>query len=421
MKDKASFYLSLHPSFPFYNIEDIMKNSKIIGAGLIIAGTTIGAGMLSLPIVSAGMGFGLSCIIMFALWALMTYSALLMLEVHQYLDSDATLHTLAKHFLGDTGKYIAGFAMLFLFYSLSAAYIAGGGSQFIDRVAPLLSIETSDVAGVGGIIFALIIAAVVTIGTHLVDKVNRVLFTFMLLAMAFVIVSLTPNISGELLAGAPVGQGVIIAALPVIFTSFGFHGSIPAIVNYLDGNTKSLKIAMYIGSCFPLVIYIFWQLCTLGVVSQAELTATPSLNNLIHSLSATLDGSKLSLVVGLFADLALTTSFLGVSLGLFEFIRDTTQTQLKGNRLYVAIATYLPPLGFALFYPDGFIMALGYAAIALVILAIFLPVAMVLKSRQQHNESSYYRVAGGKTSLILTALIGVVIILSQVVISLGIL
>ncbi len=396
-----------------------MKNSKIIGGGLIIAGTTIGAGMLSLPIVSAGVGFGLSGVIMFALWALMTYSALLMLEVHQYLDSDATLHTLAKHFLGDTGKYLAGFAMLFLFYSLSAAYIAGGGSQFVDRINPLFAMEMNNATG--GIIFALIVAAVVTIGTHLVDKVNRVLFTLMLIAMAFVIVSLTPNISGELLAGAPVGQGLIIAALPVIFTSFGFHGSIPAIVNYLDGNTKNLKTAMYIGSCFPLVIYIFWQLCTLGVVSQAELTATPSLNNLIHSLSATLDGSKLSLVVGLFADLALATSFLGVSLGLFEFIRDTTQTQLKGNRLYVALATYLPPLCFALFYPDGFIMALGYAAIALVILAIFLPVAMVFKSRKQHNEQGYYRVRGGKVSLILCALTGGIIILSQLLISFGVL
>ena len=34
-----------------------MKN-KILGSALMIAGTTIGAGMLAMPLTSAGMGFG---------------------------------------------------------------------------------------------------------------------------------------------------------------------------------------------------------------------------------------------------------------------------------------------------------------------------------------------------------------------------
>lgn len=111
---------------------------------------------------------------------------------------------------------------------------------------------------------------------------------------------------------------------------------------------------MYIGSCAPLVIYVFWLLCTLGVVSQIELTENSSLSNLIASLSATLNSERLSLVVGLFADLALVTSFLGVSLGLFEFLLDTTKKRFKGNRFYVALLTYLPPLAFALFLSRRF-------------------------------------------------------------------
>lgn len=62
----------------------------------------------------------------------------------------------------------------------------------------------------------------------------------------------------------PIQQGLIVAAIPVIFTSFGFHGSIPAIVNYLDGDTPALRKAILIGSAIPLVIYIFWRLVTLG-------------------------------------------------------------------------------------------------------------------------------------------------------------
>ncbi|USE36360.1 aromatic amino acid transport family protein [Endozoicomonas sp. SCSIO W0465] len=388
-------------------------NGKVIGGGLIIAGTSIGAGMLSLPIVSAGLGFTISAFIIVGLWALMTYTSLLMLEVHQFADSKATLHTLAKQFLGEKGKYIAAFSMFFLFYALCAAYIAGGGSQITARLNSALSMEVHN--AFGSIIFAIIVAVVVAIGTHFLDKVNRVLFILMIGSMVLVLMSLMPNVNGGFLASMPVEYGLVLTALPVVFTSFGFHGSIPAIVSYLDGDTKNLKKAMYIGSCLPLAIYVLWLLCTLGVVSQAELYENSGLTALIASLSATLDGSSLSTFINLFAELALITSFLGVSLGLFDFIRDTTIHKLKGNKLYVAMLTYFPPLGFALFYPEGFIMALGYAAIALVVLAVFLPVAMVYKSRQINNSGTHYQVFGGNALLGLAALSGIVIIISQFV------
>ena len=70
---------------------------------LIVAGTTIGAGMLALPIASAGIGFSASLILILFTWFLMTYTALLMLELHQYANPDATLTTLAKTLLGQRG------------------------------------------------------------------------------------------------------------------------------------------------------------------------------------------------------------------------------------------------------------------------------------------------------------------------------
>ncbi|EOX4129918.1 aromatic amino acid transport family protein [Vibrio cholerae] len=387
------------------------NNSRTIGGGLIIAGTSIGAGMLSIPLVSAGIGFGISAIILLGYWCLMTYTALLMIEVHQHADSKATLHTLAKQFLGQKGKYIATLAMFFLFYSLCAAYTAGGGANLTIRLNELTGIEIPTY--LGSIIFAFLVAAMVTAGTQLIDKVNRFLFGLMMLLMILVLMSLSPNITRTYLASAPMGYGLIFVALPVVFTSFGFHGSIPAIVSYLDGNSNNLKKAMYIGSCIPLIVYIFWLMCTLGVAHQDELSQITGLGAMITVLSTTLANSKLSLLIGFFADLALITSFLGVSLGLFEFIRDTTQTSIKGNRIYLAIITFMPPLSFALFYPQGFILALGYASIALVVLAIFLPVAMAYKARQLHGNKNFYRVKGGYLAMITSFLIGLAIIISQ--------
>lgn len=397
-----------------------MMKSKLLGSTLIIAGTTIGAGMLALPLASAGIGFSTSLMIMVALWVLMSFTALLMVEVHQYAESNATLHTLAKQILGEKGKWIATFAMLFLFYSLCAAYIAGGGAQFSDRMHDMLGLELQ--GSVGTLLFTVIVAAVVTIGTGTVDRVNRVLFTGKLIAMVLVLFFLAPNVTESYLLSMPLQQGLIVAAIPVIFTSFGFHGSIPAIVNYLDGDTPALRKAIILGSAIPLIIYVFWQLVTLGVVSQNELVDNSGLSALISTLAVKVHHSNLSNVIGIFADLALLTSFLGVSLGLFEFLGDILRKNSKAsmNRPVAAMITFLPPLAFALFYPEGFIMALGYAAIALAILAIFLPLFMVVKVRQQKSDVKY-QVGGGTPALVLTGVVGVMIIGVQLLVTAGVL
>lgn len=402
--------------------------SKILGSTLIIAGTTIGAGMLALPIASAGIGFGTSLLLMFALWALMAYTALLMVELHQYADHNATLHTLAKQILGNKGKYVASFAMLFLFYALCAAYIAGGGGQFADRLEMVFGVELSGTTAT--LLFTLLVALTVTIGTHAVDKLNRVLFTLKLIAMGSVLFLLAPNVTQGYLTSMPLQQGLIVASIPVIFTSFGFHGSIPAIVNYLEGDTKALKKAIVIGSSLPLVIYVFWQIVTLGVVQQSTLVENTGLASLINLLADTVHVEKLATIIGIFADLALVTSFLGVSLGLFEYLRDlgskfnkTKNTDQKGHtltfgqRAAAAAVTFVPPLCFALFYPQGFIMTLGYAAIALAILAIFLPALMVSKTRKAPVANTGYQVAGGHFALYTSLGFGVVIVGSQLLVT----
>ncbi|WP_367989938.1 aromatic amino acid transport family protein [Vibrio sp. NTOU-M3] len=397
-----------------------MSNSKVFGSTLIIAGTTIGAGMLALPLASAGIGFATSLLIMFGLWALMAYTALLMIELHQHAPAGATLHTLAKQFLGKRGKWLASFAMLFLFYALCAAYIAGGGSQFSERVHQLLDIRLEPTTAT--ILFTVVVATVVAIGTAMVDKVNRVLFLTKLIAMAMVLFFLAPNVTESYLLSMPIKQGLVIASIPVIFTSFGFHGSIPAIVNYLDGNTRALRIAVIIGSAIPLIIYVFWQTVTLGVVSQNEIMQNAGLTGLINTLSHTVHERGLSTVIGVFADLALLTSFLGVSLGLFEFLGDSLKKKSTNkDRVFIAAITFTPPMVFALFYPQGFIMALGYAAIALAILAIFLPTLMVMKLRKSSDYTSDYQVMGGNMTLFATAVIGLMIVSAQLLVTTGVL
>ncbi|PAJ75798.1 tyrosine transporter TyrP [Pseudoalteromonas sp. NBT06-2] len=390
-----------------------MIQGKTLGSMLIIAGTTIGAGMLALPIASAGLGFSTATILLFSAWALMTYTALLMLEVHQYAHVEATLNSLAKSLLGKKGQIIANFSMIFLFYALCAAYIAGGGSQLQTKLVQWTNLELPVQSG--SVLFAIVFGTIITLGTGTVDKINRVLFTIKVIVLASVFYMLTPHVQGQHLLEMPIEQGLILSAIPVVFTSFGFHGSIPSIVKYVGIDIKSLRRIMLMGAALPLVIYLFWQIVSQGVMSQSSLLQSEGLPGFIASVTSMLQNPKISSAITIFADLALATSFLGVSLGLFDFFSDTLKKgDTKQDRLITALVTFIPPLGFALFYPQGFIMALGYAAIALVVLAVFLPIVMVFKQRKQREiTQSDYRVKGGNSALIVAALSGVLIISAQ--------
>ena len=83
-----------------------MLKNKTFGSALIIAGTTIGAGMLAMPLTSAGMGFGYTLLLLVGLWALLVYSGLLFVEVYQTADQlDDGVATLAEKYFGSWANF----------------------------------------------------------------------------------------------------------------------------------------------------------------------------------------------------------------------------------------------------------------------------------------------------------------------------
>ncbi len=182
---------------------------------------------------------------------------------------------------------------------------------------------------------------------------------------------------------------------------------------------RQLRWVILGGSFIPLVVYLIWQMITLGVLSPAAFSATSSPINVamfIQHLNAATQNSWLFAATHIFTFLAITTSFLGVAIGLFDALAEAFNwpTHTQSQRLKVSLLTFLPPLFFALFYPEGFIMALGYAAIALSILAVLMPVAIALKERPYQLTMPLYRVAGGKVALALAFIAGVLIIAFEV-------
>ena len=362
--------------------------NKTLGSTLITSGTMIGAGMLAMPLTSAGIGFTFTVVLLVLLWILLTYSALLFVEVYQTAEHDAGIGTLAAQYFGRPGRIVATSVLMIFLYALLSAYVTGGGAIL---ASTLPDFATPDLKMKGSILaFTIFFGIFVAIGTSFVDALNRFLFIAMIAALFIVLGLMIPEIKIDNLMAMPIDKALLISASPVFFTAFGFHGSIPCLNKYLEGDVKALRFSIIVGSAITLVGYLLWQFSTHGVLSQSRfleiLNQDPTLNGLIEAVRVITGSTIIAAVVKIFSALALITSFLGVALGLLECIDDLLKRafNISANRLSLGFLTFLPPLLFAFFYPEGFILALGYAGQMFAFYAVVLPAALVWKARHQH-------------------------------------
>lgn len=398
-----------------------MSKSKTVGCTLMIAGTALGAGMLALPMVAAGSGFIVSAIALACLCALMAYTALLILEVNIHFPMGTSFGTMAEQTLGQWGKWVAFAAMILLFYALTAAYISGGANLFSQVSGHYFHISVPET--LAAFIFTGVFGAIIYWKTQAVDYVNRVLFSIKIGVLILSISAMLAHVKVNLLIAATHHPIYILAAIPIMFTSFGFHGSIPSILKYLGHDAKRLRNVFVVGSLIPLVIYLLWVLVTVGVLpltgpsSFQQISAQHgSVGMFTIELSKHFHNHYLVLAINLFSNIAVTTSFLGVGLGLFDYFCDNLKQVKSFKREWAAAITFVPPLIFALVYPRGFIFALGFAAIALAVLAVLLPTGMVLSWRRRddvEHAAIKYRAPGDRGVIVCVFGIGCLIILLQ--------
>ncbi|WP_439647076.1 tyrosine transporter TyrP [Arsenophonus endosymbiont of Aleurodicus floccissimus] len=373
--------------------------------------------MLAMPLASSGVGFPTIALTLIGLWALMSYTALLLVEVYQYNPAHLGLGSIAKRYLGLPGRVVTSLSMLLLMYALATAYIGGTGVLIANSLSSWTGINININSAI--ILFTIIGGTIVCIGSHSVDLINRILFIAKIVFLCIMLVVMMPHVENINLTAIPVEKGLALSAIPVIFTSFGFHGSIPSLVSYMDGNINKLRKIFIIGSAIPLFAYILWQIATLGAISRTTfigiLANQSGLNGLLSAINDIVATSQVNIVVNLFMDLALATSFLGVTLGLFDYLADMFKRKnTPFGRLQSGLLTFLPPLIFALFF-SSFVQALTYAAVALSILALILPTLMVMRVRKiEANKTNCYRVKGGTPALLIVLTCGVAIILIQI-------
>ncbi|QYX66990.1 amino acid permease [Shewanella putrefaciens] len=386
----------------------------MLGSIAIVAGTAIGAGMLALPLATAALGIIPALVLLVVIWGVSAYTSLLMLEINLRTGVGDNVHAITGKLLGKKGQIIQGASFLSLLFALTAAYLTGGSSLLVLKAKNMFDIVLDNQVAV--LLFTLVLGGFAALGVAWVDKVSRFLFSLMILLLVVVVLFLLPEVSIASMATGAIAESMTsswMAAIPVVFTSFGFHVCIATLVRYLDGDAVSLRKVLLIGSTIPLACYVLWLLVTLGTVGGYEVSGFEgSLPSLVTALQDIAHTPWISKCISLFADLALVTSFLGVTLSLYDFVAELTRAkETFAGRIQTWLLTFTPPVLCALYLPEGFVAVLGFAAVPLVVMIIFLPIVMALRQRQ--TQPSGYQVSGGSIGLVLAGLLGAVIVGAQ--------
>lgn len=371
----------------------------VVGGTLLVAGTTIGVGMLALPVATGPAGFIPSLTMYLICWAFMLSTGLLLVEVNLSMPKDTSFISMAEKVLGPAGRNVFWVFYLFLFITVMTAHAVGGGS--ILHVIPHWPLPS----WLSAIVYSAVCMPVVYLGARSVDRLNLLLISgVVFFYLGFIAVS-AQDIQPHLLAYA--NWSKTWGSFPILFTAFTYQVIIPTLMTYLERDVRKIRLAIFFGSMIPLIVYLVWEVVILGIVpptgpnglQEAALlghNAVTPLKHFVHS-------EWILLFSNWFAFFALTTSFIPLALSFFDFLADGLKWEKTGvKRLTLCCAIFGIPVVIAILYPHIFLKALGIAGgISIAFLFGLMPPVMAWICRyKKHYPKAHKQLPGGKPFLL---------------------
>jgi tyrosine-specific transport protein len=375
---------------------------RLISAIFLVAGTCIGGGMLALPVTTGISGFIPSTLMMTLCWLAMTASALLLLEVNLWMKEGAHVITMASTILGPIGKIISWCVYLFISYASIVAYTAAGGSLVINSADHLFHLDLSKEWGC--LLFIVFFGAIIYLGNRIVGRVNTILFVAMIVAYFALVGTGIPEVKMELLRHMHWPTSFL--AIPLLLTTFSFQTMLPSLTPYLKRNAWALRWAIMGGTTLTFIIYLLWQYMVLGIVPisgpNSLIKALEVGEPITQFLREHVQSQWVSVLAEYFAFFALVTSFLGMALGLFDFLSDGLKIPNKGKgKIVLSLFIIIPTFIFAAYFERIFLLALDTSGgFGDSILNGMMPVLMVWVGRYVLHFPADYRTPGGKPLLI---------------------
>ncbi|RCJ24011.1 tyrosine transporter [Nostoc sp. ATCC 43529] len=398
-----------------------------MGSTALIAGTTVGAGILALPAVTLPSGILPSTFGLIAVWLYALISGLLIAEVTlntMRLEGRPSIGLLGvvEKTLGKLGARVASSAYLFMHYALLVAYITQGGEILGTAIANLWGVHNLLPTWVGTTAFTFIFGGVMYVGREkFIEKLNS----------AFVAIVIISFLGLLLLAGGQVKSSQFLtqnwsalgSAVSVMCVAMFYQNIVPVVVTQLEGDVRKIRQSIFIGSLIPLIMFLAWNAVILASVSPDMVHSTSvgkTIFDPLQILRAGGAGEWLGVLVSVFSEFAIVTSFIGFVYGLLDLFKDIfLVTQGKGStRLPLYSLVLFPPMTLGTLNPSIFFTALDYTGtFSISVLGGIIPALMTWKQRQeQKNSNSIHEplVPGGKLTLIAMIAVALVLMIRQI-------
>ncbi|MFN6498173.1 MAG: amino acid permease [Nostoc sp. DedQUE01] len=400
---------------------------SVLGSTALIAGTTVGAGILALPAVTLPSGVLPSTFGLIAVWLYALVSGLLIAEVTlntMRLEGRPSIGLLGvvEKTLGKLGARVASGAYLFMHYALLVAYITEGGEILGTAIAKFWGVQNILPTWVGTTAFTLIFGGVMYLGREkFIEKLNS----------AFVGIVIVSFLGLLLLAGGQVRSSQLLiqnwsalgSAVSVMCVAMFYQNIVPVVVTQLEGDVRKIRQSILIGSLIPLIMFLAWNAVILASVSPDMVHSTSvgkTVFDPLQILRAGGAGEWLGVLVSVFSEFAIATSFIGFVYGLLDLFKDIfliAQGKVS-SRFPLYSLVLFPPMTLGTLNPSIFFTALDYTGtFSISVLGGIIPALMTWKQRQEQknlNTINQPLVPGGKMTLIAMIAVALVLMARQI-------
>ena len=347
------------------------KNLTVWEAACIITGYGIGGGVMSMPYLTAKIGFINACLVLVIAFAASYVLHLMIADLSLKTTDGGQIISCLKQFLfrGKLAKVLTiGFfaLMLAVLFTNLTGYITGA-EEIIVTLVPISSF-------VAKLIFYALAASVVLFGLKAVGISEKITVAviFALIGTLAIASFFKPQNDVPMFTFDVNG---ILAYYGMAMFSLAAFFSVPQAVEGLSGDKKKIKKAVFLGFLNNFIIIVVINFCAL--LSSTEVTEV--------AMAGWAQGLGLwaQIIGGLFTVLAMITTYWSLSLALADIVGETLHFK---RRLSWLIAT-LPSLILALFDISGFmgIMRIAGGIISIIIAVMVVPA--FINSKKAPGES----------------------------------
>ncbi len=396
---------------------------SLLGAITLIAGTTVGAGVLALPAATFRAGVIPSSLMLIGVWIYMVVTGLLIAEVNLNTicslgQPELGLLIMSERTLGRWGSRLAGLLFVLIHYALLVAYIARGGTLLMAIVQPI----GFNQGWIGLTVFAGSLASLMIWGRDQLTATVNGIFVLIVLAAFLGLIGLgLPHLQfNQLLLQ---NWDAVTLAIPIMVVALVYQSVVPIITSQLEGNRLKIQQAILVGSAIPLAMFLLWNAVILGISNGARFESLAFIDPL-DLLRQGNSGAVIGVIVSVFSEFAVATSFIGFVYGLLDFYTDIFQIKLQEQRQRLLLHLWIvtPALVLAILNPTIFFTALDYAGTFGVSVLFGIIPALMAWQQRYHSDLSLSTsplVPGGKITLMIVIAIASVIILQQIWLKIG--